>query len=99
MTSHPYSHALAAAAYILLVVSFMRYTAGGKPDDNFFMPLAALSLLTLSAAVMGYLFFYQPLRLYFSDKKEEAAKFFGKTVAAFAVITLALLLLAAIKTK
>lgn len=99
VTKTPLFHALAAAFYILLVVSFMRYTAGGKPDDSFFMPLAVLSLLTLSAVVMGYLFLYYPCRLYFDNQREEAMMFFGKTVGIFGVVTLIFLLLATIKTK
>ena len=99
MTRNPFYNALAAATYILLVVSFMQYTAGGKPDDSFFVPLAVLSLFTLSAAVMGYIFFYEPFKLYFNGQKEEAVKLFGKTLGVFAFITLALLIMMVIKTK
>jgi len=46
-----------------------------------------LSLLTLSVAVMAFLFFYQPLLLFIEGKKKEAVNLFLKTVGIFAVMT------------
>ncbi|RJQ29898.1 hypothetical protein C4571_00570, partial [Candidatus Parcubacteria bacterium] len=56
-------------------------------------PIAALSLLTLSVAVMGYLFFYGPLQLYLGGERERAVNLFLKTVGVFAGITALVLLL------
>jgi len=39
-----------------------------------------LSVLTLSVAVMAFLFFYQPLQLFIGDKKKDAVNLFIKTV-------------------
>jgi heme O synthase-like polyprenyltransferase len=49
--------------------------------------IAVISLFTLSAAVMGYIFCYQPAQLYFDNKKKQAIKLFIQTVIAFAVMT------------
>ncbi|HNY04381.1 MAG TPA: hypothetical protein PKI92_01325 [Candidatus Woesebacteria bacterium] len=57
-----------------------------KPD-TFFAPVVFLSLLTLSVAVMAFLFFYQPLLLFIEGKKKEAVNLFLKTVGIFAVMT------------
>lgn len=79
-----------ASAYILLIAGILNVvsqTQSNKPD-TFFAPVAFLSLLTLSAAVMAYLFFYQPLLLLISGKKKEAVTFFLQTVGAFGGITL-----------
>ena len=57
-----------------------------KPD-TFFAPVVFLSLLTLSVAVMAFLFFYQPVMLFIEGKKKEAVNFFVKTVGIFAVMT------------
>jgi hypothetical protein len=53
--------------------------------------MVMLGLFVLSAAVMGFLFFYEPFQLYFTDRKQEALQFFGKTVASFACFVTALL--------
>jgi hypothetical protein len=52
--------------------------------------IALISLFTLSAAVMGYLFCYQPAQLYFEGKKKDAVRLFLQTVAVFALITVIL---------
>ena len=53
--------------------------------------MALLSLFVLSAAVMGYIFFYQPTQLYLAGKHKEAVNMFLKTVGFFATITLVFL--------
>jgi hypothetical protein len=84
----PLLHALVAFGYICLVASLMFY---GQPfvrqEDAVIMPIAALSLLTLSASVMSYLFLYIPLAQLLCGKKVEALHFFLKTVSYFAVLT------------
>jgi len=57
-----------------------------KPD-TFLAPVVFLSLLTLSVAVMAFLFFYQPVMLFIEGKKKEAVNFFVKTVGIFAILT------------
>lgn len=89
MSKNPLINALGASAYILLVVSIMTLiaqTQSNKPD-TFFAPMVIIFMLTLSAAVMAYLFFYQPLILVIDGKKKEAVSLFVRTVGIFAVIT------------
>lgn len=94
MTKNPFINALAAATYICLVASIMYYgTRQSGPADSVVIPIAVLSLFTLSAAVMGYLFVSQPLRMYVDGEKQRAVTLFLHTVAVFAGIT-ALALLA-----
>ena len=78
-----------------------RVTYGTKmvPHPNTFIaPIAVISLFTLSAAVMGYLFCYRPTQLYFDGKKKQAVGLFLQTVVVFAcftALTLALLFIGA----
>jgi hypothetical protein len=84
----PLSHALLAEGYICLVAFLMFYgqtLVGG--EDVVIMPVAMLSLLTLSGAVMCYLFCYRPLTLFIEGKKEESLHFFLKTIFYFGFIT------------
>ncbi len=95
MSKNPIINALSASAYIILVVSVMTFVTQplkNKPD-TFFAPITALFVLTLSAAVMAYLFFYQPLLLFIEGKKKEAVNLFVKTVGIFAAITAVVLIL------
>lgn len=85
MTQNPYLNALMAAAYIALIVSGIFFVGNfAGPEESIFIPMAMLSLFVLSAAVMGYLFCYQPFRMYFDGKQKEAVAFFAKTVGTFA---------------
>lgn len=93
MTKNPYLNAGSALAYISLVALMMNYAtkyASSRPD-KLLDPIAFLSLFSLSAAVMAFLFFYQPVQLYFDGKKKQALDLFLKTLGSFAVITLILL--------
>lgn len=88
MTKNPFINAVAASLYISLVVIVM--TVGSQfssGPDNMLMPIAMLSLFTLSAAVMGYLFLSQPILLFLDGKKKEAVSLFIQTVGVFAGIT------------
>lgn len=90
MSKNPIINALCASAYIFLGVTIMSYVTKplqNKPD-TFFAPIVFLSLLTLSVAVMAFLFFYQPIILLIDGHKKEALNFFIKTVAIFALITI-----------
>lgn len=91
MSKNPVVNAFGASAYIILVVSVMNFitqTLGDKPD-TFFGPAVFLSLLTLSAAVMAFIFFYHPVQLLIEGKKKEAMTLFIRTVLIFGLITIA----------
>lgn len=94
MNKNPFINALLAAGYIVIIVRVMTLftdnPSGGAQVPSLLIPMVMLSLFTLSAAVMGYLFVYEPGRLYLEGKKQEALKFFFSTVGTFAVITAAL---------
>lgn len=95
MSKNPIINALSASAYIILIVSVMTFVTQplkNKPD-TFFAPITFLSVLTLSVAVMAFLFFYQPLQLFIEGKKKEAVNLFIKTVGIFAIITAVALIL------
>ena len=89
MSKNPIINALCASGYIILVVSIMTFVTQpleNKPD-TFFAPIVFLSILTLSVAVMAFLFFYQPLQLFIEGKKKDAVTLFIKTVGIFAALT------------
>jgi hypothetical protein len=95
MSKNPIVNALSASAYIILVVSVMTFVTQplkNKPD-TFFAPITVLFVLTLSVAIMAFLFFYQPLQLFIEGKKKEAVNLFVKTVGIFAAITAITLIL------
>lgn len=93
MTKNPFINALSALVYIALVASVMFYgpKIASQSDDSVIIPIAMISLFTLSAAVMGYLFLYQPFQLYFDNNKRGAVRLFLGTLASFAGITIILL--------
>lgn len=95
MSKKPFINALSASVYIFLVVSVMNFVTQplkNKPD-TFLAPIMVLFVLTLSVAVMAFLFFYQPMMLFIEGKKKEAVNLFIKTVGIFAVITIVVLIL------
>ena len=89
MSKYPILNALGASGYIALVVSLLNFVSQTQSDkpDTAFAPVAFLSLFTLSAAVMAYLFFYQPLLLFIEGQKKQAVNLFIRTVGVFAVFT------------
>lgn len=94
MTKNPFINALAAALYIDVVASVMTYASKfSSPPPSVIMPIAMLSLFTLSAGFMGYCFLYQPLRLYIEGEKKKGANLFLQTLAVFAGITIILIAL------
>lgn len=84
-TTTPLIHAGAAALYIMGVVSGIS-TLSNVPDENLgiLIPIAVLSMLVLSVALMAYLFFYEPVRLLLDGRASEGLLFFGKTLGIFA---------------
>ena len=95
MSKNPIINALSASGYIILIVSvinFISHVQKNKPDTAF-APVVFLSLLTLSVAMMGYLFFYQPLQLFIQGKKKEGVNLFVQTLGVFGIITVVALVL------
>jgi len=90
MTKNPYLNALAAAIYIVVIVLVMQYGIAnhGDREETIVVPIVILSLFTLSAAMMGYIFLFQPIRMYLDGAKSEAVDLFLKTVAGFAGLTI-----------
>ena len=89
MSRNPYINALLAALYIVFVVLLITYGPAYVRDkpDTILAPMAMLSLLVFSVALMGYLFFLQPVQMFLDGQKHEAVELFTKTLGAFAVIT------------
>lgn len=87
MKINPAFNALAVVVYILAVVGIIySLQSPNTPDKGILAPIFLLSLFTLSAAVMAFLFFYQPFKLYFDNHKKEALVYFMKTVGYLAVV-------------
>jgi hypothetical protein len=94
MSKNPFLNALAALGYISVVASVMFY--GGRmarPEDTILGPIAVLSLFSFSAAVMGYVFFFNPFQMYFDGKKKEAIKLAFQSMGYFGLVTFILLFL------
>ena len=92
---NPYLNAVLAAVYIVLIVLVIHGFAivGEDKEDTIIIPMTMLSLLVLSVSVMGGLFALQPLRMYLDGQKQEAVKFFTRTVATFACMAVIFVLI------
>ena len=97
MIKNPYLNAFMALGYIALIILVVSKTSSiaAHTPDTLLAPLTMLSLFVLSAAIMGILFVYEPLRLFLENQKRESLSFLIKTVGTFAcfVVILAALLL------
>jgi hypothetical protein len=74
MLKNPFVNALLAGGYIVggvLVMSKIIEGISGV-EDTIIIPMVMLSLLVLSVAVMGGLFFFEPIRLLLENKSYEA---------------------------
>lgn len=95
MTKNPFINAFSAIVYIFLVALVMFYgTKFSGPFNPLIGPVAVISLFTLSAAVMGYIFLYQPVIMFVEGKKKPAINLFFQTLiifAGFTTLTLAVL--------
>ncbi len=91
MTKNPILNALSASAYISVIAFLAIYAPHVDNVKSILIPMLMLSLFTLSAAVMAFLFFYQPFQLYFSGEKKKALHLFLQTIGAFALLTLGIL--------
>ena len=94
MTRNPLVNALLAIMYIVLVSLILYYgTLFKVGNHSFTAPIALISLFTLSAATMGYLFLYKPFVMYFDGKKKPALDLFLQTLLIFGGITALLFML------
>ena len=94
MSKNPVLNGIVALAYIFFVSTVMNLGSKMAPkEDSFLAPLALISLFTLSAAVMGYIFCFQPLQLFLDGKKKAAVNLFLHTLLVFGGITALLLTL------
>ena len=84
--------ALGYIAGIILVISKTSSIAANTPD-TILAPVTMLSLFVLSAAIMGILFVYEPLRLFLENQKQQAFLFLIKTVGTFACFVLIIVIL------
>ncbi|MCC7290040.1 hypothetical protein IT417_02215 [bacterium] len=94
VSKNPFYNALAALSYIIIIVIVIHSISNIEIlETSLLMPILFLSLFTLSAAVMGYIFCLQPLRLYLDGKKEEALTLFVTTILIFAIFPLTIIVL------
>ena len=95
MTTNPFYNALLAITYIVALVSgaILGPRLLGGPEESIIYPMLGLAVFTLSAAVMAYLFFYQPVIMFLDGQREKGVKLFLQTIGVFAVGTIILLLI------
>ncbi len=94
MTKKPIYNALVAFIYIVAIVFIVNWAGNNEIlETSLLMPIMMLSLFVLSAAVMAYLFLYQPVMLYLDGKKKDAVSLFMKTLLIFAMLPLSIFLL------
>lgn len=95
MSRNPIVNALAASAYIGIIVAVMTLISQAQRNkpDTILAPVIIMSLLTLSTAAMAYIFFYQPIQLFIDGKKKAAVDLFIRTVGVFAAFTVGVLIL------
>ena len=90
----PLLNALCATLYITCVVKALQLTQTFiVPVNTILVPMVMLSLLTLAAAVMGFLFAKDPITMYLDGKKQEAVTFFFSTISIFAGVTAVLVII------
>ncbi|TAJ14569.1 hypothetical protein EPO56_01845 [Patescibacteria group bacterium] len=89
MRLSPFVNASLAALYIVGIAFTMgAFTSVKSLENTLLIPIGVLGLFVLSALTMGFLFIFEPLRLYFDNKKKEAVTFFFKTLGTFAVLVI-----------
>lgn len=91
MRMRPPIRALAAFGYILLVALVISSVPQYLPEPQpLFAITAFLTLFTFSAAVMGYLFFWQPLELFLAGEKKAASLELFRMLGYFVLLGLTL---------
>ena len=95
MIKNPYLNAFMALGYIAGIILAINKTSSiaSHTPDTILAPVTMLSLFVLSAAIMGILFVYEPLRLFLENQKPQALSFLLKTVGTFACFVAVLALL------
>ncbi len=87
MTQNPFINAFAASLYIIGIVNFLFFL---DPDHiegpTMFVPIIMLSLFTLSAAAMSYVFLFEPLKLILAGAHERGVHLFLQTLGVFACL-------------
>lgn len=98
MTKNPFYNALFASMYIVGLVSLVFFAPHmlGEKKESILYPMAALSVLVFSVALMAYLFFYQPVLMLLDGQREKAVTLFLRTVGIFGGATVAILLISII---
>ncbi len=88
MKLNPYLNAILAGLYIWGLALLFQFVIGTHADepDTWIAPILALSILVFSVALMGFLFFYNPLVLLIENKRNEAVSYFLKTIGTFGLI-------------
>ncbi len=101
MTRNPFYNAILALGYIVGLVSVAFYNSHllGGTQESILYPIGGLAVFVLSAAVMAYLFFYQPVLLFLDSKREEGVRLFVKTLGIFACGTAIILLVSFIVNR
>jgi hypothetical protein len=97
MTTNPFYNALFAILYIATLVSGVFYGSNfldGVLQESIFLPMGFLAVFVLSAALMGYLFLYQPIMMILDGQREKGVHLFLQTVGVFAVATACVLIIA-----
>lgn len=79
----PFYYALGAVGYIVLIVLGINATTHFPQKETIIIPMVMLCLFVLSAAVMGFLFLSEPLKLFIENRKKEATVFFFKVLGFF----------------
>lgn len=99
MKWNPLLNALAASSYIGAVVLFLHFIESVRRDtpDTILDGLGVISLFVFSAAVMAFLFFYQPALRLIENKRSEAVSYFLQTLGIFGLITVTVLTLVSIQ--
>jgi hypothetical protein len=97
MTKNPIFNAGAAILYITAIVSLIFYgpslfNARFEDMPEIFAPITMLSLFVFSAAVMGYLFLYEPVLMIMGGEKKQGTMLFLQTTFAFGVGSLVLVI-------
>ena len=81
---------------IKLALAFIMFFGLDHKDQTptVLIPIAVLSLFVLSAAIMAFIFFYNPAQLFLEGQKQHALELIVKTIGAFACMTLVFLVIA-----
>lgn len=96
----PLLSALGALGYITVLVTFFHYIESVRHEtpDTLIDGIGAISVFVLSAAVMGYLFFYYPIAYIIEGKRVVATYFLLKTIGYFAIGTIVILTLVSLQS-